>query len=581
MEQFAMKKHPTAEERLRWFREAKFGMFIHWGVYARLAGSWRGEEIPGIGEQIMRFAKIPLGEYRKIPEGFNPVKFNAHAWARIAKNAGMRYIVITAKHHDGFAMYHSRCSPYNIVDATPFKRDPMKELAAACGEQGLKLCFYYSHKQDWEDPDGYTNEGHWDPSVPRAEDQVFERYMDRKALPQVTELLTGYGPVGLIWYDTPGDLSDYNAIRFRNLVHAIQSDCIVSPRVSDNPEIGDYAGYGDNSVPVQANPLPWETCATMNDTWGFKAQDHHWKTTEHLIRLLCSIVSKGGNYLLNVGPTALGEFPPESVERLEAMGRWLEKNGGAIYPVSGCLLRQTPEWGAVTGCEGKLYLLFFDWQGGPRIFAGLANRVRGARVLTSGETVPFSQKKISPPDLDILTLTLPEAAPDPAVSVIELAIDGFPRIDETPHDAAGPVILPGFMAQILGGGEPPELRIGPMGIPENWHDAGDYFRWEARISGGGTYEALLYTFTERHRPDRWEGGHELTLSAGESRADFTVNPGERSYPRDNYQWQLVESPCGDLFFPGPGNYTVELRARKLFFDQGLGPKVHRIVLRKK
>ncbi|GHV07719.1 hypothetical protein FACS189485_18430 [Spirochaetia bacterium] len=585
MEGFAGKKICTDEERIAWFRAAKFGMFIHWGIYAQMAGSWQGKEIPGIGEQIMRFAKIPLSEYRKIPAEFNPVKFNADRWVEIAKNAGMRYIVITAKHHDGFAMYHSRCSPYNIVDAAPFKRDPMKELAAACQKYGLKLCFYYSHKQDWEDPDGFTNQGHWDPSVPTAENQVFERYMDRKAIPQVVELLIGYGPIGLIWYDTPGDLSDYNAKRFLNLVHAIQPECIVSPRVSNNPEIGDYVGYGDNAVPVQANPLPWETCATMNDTWGFKAQDHNWKTPERLLRLLSSIVSKGGNYLLNVGPTALGEIPPESVERLAVIGKWLEKNGDAIYTVSGNLLRQAPEWGAVTGREGKLYLHFFDWPAGPFTLTGLSNPVKEARLLAAGETIPFNQEKITLPELDVLTLTLPLEAPDRAVSVIELDIEGIPRIDETPNDAAGPVILTGFQARIMGAGKTPEMRIGPTGIPENWHDTGDYLRWEVRITRPGTFKAELFTFTERHpdyTPDYWEGGHELTLSAGESAVHFTVSEappeGERAYPRDNYQWQIIPSPCGSLSFPKPGVYTVELKARKLVFEKGLGPKVYRVVL---
>jgi alpha-L-fucosidase len=582
MEQFAQRKICSDEERIRWFREAKFGMFIHWGVYAQLAGSWQGKEIPGIGEQIMRFGKIPLAEYRKIPTQFNPVNFNADTWVKIAHDAGMRYIVITAKHHDGFAMYHSRCSPYNIIDATPFKRDPMKELAEACKKYGLKLCFYYSHKQDWEDLDGYTNEGHWDAAMPRAEDQVFERYMDRKAIPQVVELLTGYGPIGLIWYDTPGDLSDYNAMRFLNLVHAIQPECIVSARVSNNPEIGDYVGYGDNLVPVQANPLPWETCATINDTWGFKAQDLNWKTPERLIRLLSSIVSKGGNYLLNVGPTALGEIPLESVNRLTDIGDWLKKNGSAIYPVSGCLLRQTPEWGAVTGCEGKLYLHFHDWKGGSFTLTGLQNQVNAATILATGQTIPFSQKKIDELNLDILSLDLPSEAPDPAVSIVELDIKGSPKIDERPNDVTGPAILPGFSAQIMTIGEKAELRIGSTGIPENWHDCRDYLSWKVCITQAGRFQADIFTFTERYpdrNPDHWEGGHEFKLIAGENQVEFTITEGERTYPRDNYQWQLIHSPCGTLIFSKPGLYTVELRAAKLNFAKGFGPKLHRIILK--
>ena len=231
-----------------------------------------GKEIPGIGEQIMRFASIPAVEYREICKDFNPVKFDADEWVSIAKDAGMKYIVITAKHHDGFAMYHSHCSPYNIVDATPYAHDPMKDLAEACQKHGVKLCFYYSHYQDWDDPDGVVKGYQWDTTYPESE-KVFERYMNRKAIPQITELLTQYGPVGLIWYDTPGDLSRYNAQRFNDLVHAIQPECIVGSRVSNDEDLGDYIGYRDNQVPSGANPLPWETCATMNNTWGFKKQD--------------------------------------------------------------------------------------------------------------------------------------------------------------------------------------------------------------------------------------------------------------------------------------------------------------------
>jgi alpha-L-fucosidase len=581
MEQFSGRETCTREERLAWFRAAKFGMFIHWGLYSQLAGFWKGKETPSIGEWIMNHARIPVAEYREIAKDFNPQKFNADAWVKVAKDAGMRYIIITAKHHDGFAMYHSRCSPYNIVDATPFKRDPMKELAAACQKYGLKLCFYYSHKQDWEDPDGSANRGHWDPAIPPVEKQIFERYMDRKALPQVVELLTGYGPIGIIWYDTPSDMCDYNSRRFLNIVHAIQPECIVSPRVSSNPTIGDYIGFTDNLVPVQGSTLPWETCATMNDTWGYKSGDHNWKSTERLIRLLVSIVSKGGNYLLNVGPTALGEIPPESVERLAAIGRWLEKNGEAIYSVSGCLLRNPPEWGAVTGREGKLYIHIFDWRPGEFTLTGLPNKVKAVRILANGETLPFTQKKDPASGLDILSLTLPPEAPDKAVSVIELDIDGVPHIDETPNDATGPLVVLGSNALIVSGGTTPELRIDPTGLPGNWHDTGDYLRWDIRITRPGDYDAELFTATEHHperNPEHWEGGHELSLSAGGSHTDFTVTEEGRSSPRDNELWQVIRSPCGKLHFDKAGSYTLELKARKLVFDKKFGPKVQNIVL---
>lgn len=584
MELFADRRMCTDEERIAWFREAKFGMFIHWGIYAQLAGSWKGKEIPGIGEQIMRFAEIPVKEYREIAKDFNPVKFDADAWVKLAKEAGMRYMVITAKHHDGFAMYHSKVSPYNIIDATPFGRDPMKELAAACQKYGLKLCFYYSHKQDWEDPDGYTNEGHWDATMPRVEDQVFERYMDRKAMPQVMELLTGYGPIGLIWYDTPGDLHDYNATRFLDLVHAIQPECIVSPRVSNNPDIGDYIGYGDNVVPVEANSLPWETCATMNDTWGFKAQDHNWKSVGRLLRLLASIASKGGNYLLNVGPTKEGEIPPESVERLQAIGQWVSRNGEGIFGTKGGLLRQTPEWGAVTGKEGCLYLHVFDWKPGKLTLTGLQNQVTAAKILSTGEAIPFQQEQKGDLAVPVLTLTLPESTPEADVTVLALDVTGMPTFDETPNDIGGTVLLPGFMADMLSSNETHALQNGAPGLVENWHDTADYLQWQMNITEPGLYDVELHTFTQRHYnrfPIHWEGGHEMTIAVDGKALPFVVTDEGRTFPRDNYQWQSIRTPIGAVDFAAPGRYPITLTAQKINFEHGFGPKVHSVTLKKR
>lgn len=585
MEQFATRRHCTDEERLQWFRDAKFGMFIHWGIYAQLAGSWKGEEISGIGEQIMRFGKIPVEEYRKIAEDFNPVKFNAREWVRIAKDAGMRYIVITAKHHDGFAMYHSHCSPYNIVDATPYGRDPMKELAAACQEQGIRLCFYYSHYQDWDDPDGVVRAPSWEGAWPE-EGKIFEDYMNRKAIPQLTELLTQYGPVGILWFDTPGELSHYNARRFNDLVHAIQPECIVGPRIS-NDELGDYIGYGDNQVPSSGNPLPWETCATMNDTWGFKAQDHNWKSPAQLIRLLCSIAGKGGNYLLNVGPTAEGLIPPESVERLQIVGEWLRRNGRAVYGTHGCILHSEAEWGAVTADhEGRLYLHLFDWpENGGFILSGLKNRVRSARLLASGKEIPFRQENIrlEGGQADYLTLSLPEEAPDPYVSVVVLEIEGEPEFDETPTLCAGRVTLSAACASLTAEDGNPAFSVSKAGILEGWNRTADTVSWQLRILEPGSYAVTMNTFTEKYPEQQadgmdWEGGHRFLLSCAGKELSFTVTDDERTRPRDLFLWQNVVTRCGTLQIDRPGSYTLTLRPQKLCYEKGLGPKLKSITL---
>ncbi len=311
-------------DRMDWWREARFGMFIHWGLFAVPAGEWKGAPIQGIGEWIMNRAKIPVAEYELLARRFDPVKFNAEEWVRLATAAGQKYIVITAKHHDGFAMYRSAVSKYNIVDATPFGRDPMKELAEACRRHGLRLCFYYSQAQDWHHPDGAGNTWDYDES-----NKNFARYLDDLAKPQVREILTQYGLIGLIWFDTPMKMTREQSIEFRDLVHELQPQCLVSGRVGN--DVGDYRSMGDNQIPVKVLDYDWETPVTLNDTWGFKKDDQNWKSTQTLIRQLVDVVSKNGNYLLNVGPTAEGLIPQPSVNRLIELGKWLRTNGEAVY----------------------------------------------------------------------------------------------------------------------------------------------------------------------------------------------------------------------------------------------------------
>jgi alpha-L-fucosidase len=393
-----------------WWKEAKYGMFIHWGLYSHLAGEWKGVRTPFIGEWIMKRSNIPVAEYEAVAAQFNPVDFNAEEWVRLAKNAGMKYIVITAKHHDGFAMYHSKCSAYNIVDATPFKRDPMQELAEACRAAGIKLGFYYSQAQDWHDPNGYG----YGP-VP-DEQKNFRKYLDEKCKPQLKELLTQYGDIGLIWFDTPMIMSDEHSREVAAYVKSIQPNCIVSGRIGN--QYGEYMSTGDNKIPALPYDGDWEVPATLNDTWGYKHFDHNWKSPEEVIRWLVKINSRGGNYLLNVGPDGKGVIPGPSADILRQVGNWLAANGDSIYATRAVpVFPYETEWGMFTCKPGKLFMHVFHWNAKLDIHC-LGNTIKKAYMLSTGEKIEVAQSYVPSLKQHRAAFTLPEQRPDEPVAVI-------------------------------------------------------------------------------------------------------------------------------------------------------------------
>jgi alpha-L-fucosidase len=431
------------DARMAWWREARFGMFIHWGLYSIPAGTWKGKRVPSIGEWIMNTGTIPVADYKALAKQFNPTAFNAHDIVALAKSAGMKYIVITAKHHDGFAMFDSKADPFNIVAATPYGRDPIRELAEECRKQGMKLGFYYSQDQDWTAPGGAAYKTgnhdspnhHWDP----AQNGDFATYLHVKAIPQLKELLENYGdfPV-VIWFDTPTpDMTPALAGEIVTLLNKY-------PNLIWNNRLG--GGYkGDTDTPEQYIPAKgypgrdWEACMTINDTWGFKAYDTNFKSTETLLRNLIDISSKGGNYLLNIGPDSKGVVPAPEVERLHQIGKWLAVNGAAIYGTQPTLFgpeagsfsttekdkegkpKFIPSWNwRSTTTADKIYIELFTWPNGSFHLENVPREVTGAYLLADPTHKPLKVTKTG----NGVAIALPAKALDPIATVLVLNTQG-------------------------------------------------------------------------------------------------------------------------------------------------------------
>jgi alpha-L-fucosidase len=442
---------PAEADRTQWFREARFGMFIHWGVYAVPAGEWEGQTIKGIGEWIMRFRKIPVEKYKSYAPEFTAAKYDPEQWAKLAERAGMKYVVITSKHHDGFALYDSAVTDWDVM-ASGAKRDLLDPLAKAVRARGMKFGLYYSQSQDWAHPGGATS-GEigkiWDP----AQKGDYDQYLKTIALPQAKEIIDRYDPA-ILWWDTPQQMTPERVAPFAELMAK-------HPHIINNNRLGD--GFrGDTMTPEQHIPprgFPgkmFEVCMTMNDTWGYKKNDQNWKSSKRLIQMLSDIASKGGNLLLNIGPCADGSIPQESLDRLEAIGRWMEVNNQAIHATEASPFPRRLPWGRVTQKAGEkggttLYLHVWDWPTNGKILLTTLKEIPASGWMLEGGATVTAERTA-----DGIVIQLPGKTTDPDVSVVRLefpgaltitqeacntpAADGtlsMPALDADPHGAVG------------------------------------------------------------------------------------------------------------------------------------------------
>jgi alpha-L-fucosidase len=395
-----------------WFQDAKFGMFIHWGVYSVLSD----------GEWVMNQRKMTVAEYEKLPPQFNPTKFDAASWVALARSAGMKYITITSKHHDGFAMFATKQSDWNIVDRTPYKDDPLKMLADECHKQGIKLFFYYS-QLDWHNPD-YFPLGMTGHTAGRTTGGDWNKYLDYMDA-QLTELLTNYGPIGGIWFDgwwdKPG--ADWKLQRTYALIHRLQPEAMVGSNHHQAPNPGEDFQMFEKDLPGHSTQsfnkgsvvgaLPLETAETMNNSWGYNKNDDHYKSVQQLIQYLVRAAGYNSNFLLNIGPRPDGTIQPEFVERLKAMGEWLQKNGESIYGTRGGPIGPRP-WGVTTQKGDTIYVHILDWQDSALLLPKLGRKIASARLLSTGETVRTIAADYG------TVLELPASAHDPVDNIVVL-----------------------------------------------------------------------------------------------------------------------------------------------------------------
>ncbi len=497
----SMKNHDT---RVAWWRDARFGMFIHWGVYSLPGGEWKGKKVDGYAEHLMRKEKIPRAEYLELAHRFNPTQFNADQWVRMAKQAGMKYLIITSKHHDGFAMFDSDVSDYNVVRQTAWKHDPMKDLSAACKRYGLKFGFYYSHAFDWEHPDAPGND--WEYNNPGGDKSLYgginwfdlhpellpkaQRYVREKAIPQIKELITKYHP-DILWFDTPSKLPISENIAILKAIREIDTTVVVNGRLVRGSSInfGDYKNTADR--PAEYFPVTgdWEAIPTTNESYGYSRYDSSHKPVAHFIRLLANAASRGGNLLMNIGPRGDGIIDPRDTTILHGIGQWMQVNGESIYGTAASPL-PLQNWGVSTLKGNKLYLHVFTRPADGKLYlGGFESDVNKAWLLADASKV-LPVQRINDKDM---VIQLPPQLPDTINTVIVLSLKNDLRTDTIRYVSSniGTTRLLAFDARLEGNGFGFGDGKTARYYVDGWKNTTQYLGWEFRTGEPTRFKVLV------------------------------------------------------------------------------------------
>lgn len=497
-----------ADERMAWYNEAKFGCFIHWGVYSQAAGIWKGKAIGGYSEHLMRKEQIPLEEYKDLVKTFNPVSFDADEWMRTVAETGMKYFIITAKHHDGFAMYPSDAYPYDIRQ-TGFGRDPMRELREAARKYGIKFGFYYSHAFDWEHPCAPGND--WDYDNPGGDKLLggsdwwdgekasflpeAEKYVEEKSIPQIRELILNYEP-DILWFDTPHKLPLYLNMKILKAIREVPGGdkIVVNGRLAHfgSRNYGDYVNSGDRAAFFFPIERKWESIPTTNESYGYSATDTLRKPASHFIRLLTTAVSKGGNILMNVGPMGNGRWDERDVAVFKEVGLWLGKYGQGIYGAEPSGLPVQP-WGVTTKKNDTLYVHVYERpENGEIILGGLRSAIRRAWAVADPD-VGISYKKVGRDDWKLI---VPASCADASNTVLALKVSDELDVNPVRLLSSGSEVLAAFDADLhgdnLGYGDGKVNR----NYVKNWTSDEQWLSWKVRLNESVTYRCSIEYNTE-------------------------------------------------------------------------------------